>query len=113
MLGHLKAIAIMKFILVNHRTPLASPACAECSRALASGYLKAVSTQRQYCDYDCYARQERRNLVAPWLTPSEAPFEMVTSFVVASCSYSIALASATLRVGELVTAQMSREDRRA
>lgn len=103
----------MKFILVNHRTPLDSPTCAECSRSLVSGYLKAVSTRRQYCDYDCYVRCERRNLLAPWLVAShEVPFDMITSFVAVSCSYSIALAKMALRVGELATAENSSDDRR-
>jgi hypothetical protein len=103
----------MKFILVNHRTPLDSPTCAECSRSLLSGYLKAVSTRRQYCDYDCYARYERRNLLAPWLVASqEVPFDMITSFVAASCNYSIALAKMALRVGELAAAEISSDDRR-
>jgi len=103
----------MKFILVNHRTPLDSPVCAECSRSLVSGYLKAVSTQRQYCDHDCYARHEARNLLGPWLTAScEVQFEMIASSFAASCSYSFALAKAVLRVGELVTAEISGDDRR-
>jgi hypothetical protein len=103
----------MKFILVNHRTPLDSSTCRECSQSLGPGYLKAVSTQRQYCDYDCYLRCEARSLLTPWLAASyEAPFEMMTSFAAASCCYSIALANAALRVGELVTAEISGGDRR-
>jgi hypothetical protein len=102
----------MKFILVNHRTPLDRPVCAECSRSLVSGYLKAVSTQRQYCDHDCYVRNEAQNLLAPWLAAScEVQFEMITSFFAASCSYSVALAKAALRVGELATAEISGDDR--
>jgi hypothetical protein len=103
----------MKFVLVNHRTPLLKPTCAECAGPLASGYLKAVSTQRQYCDYDCYARHEARGLLSPWLTaPHEAPFELMTSLATASCCYSIAFARAALRVGELMTAEISSDDRR-
>jgi hypothetical protein len=103
----------MKFILVNHRAPLDSPVCAECSRSLVSGYLKAVSTQRQYCDHDCYVRHEARCLLTPWLVPfHEGPFEMITSFFAASCSYSIALAKVTLRVSELVAGEISSDDRR-
>lgn len=103
----------MKFILVNHRTPLDSPTCAECARPLVSGYLKTVSTQRQYCDHDCYLRYEARHLVIPWLTASyEVPLEMMTSFAAASCAYSIALARTALRLGELVTAEISGDRRR-
>src|ERR1700751_1947547 len=101
----------MKFVLVNHRTPLDSPTCAECSGSLASGYLKAVSTQRQYCDYDCYLRYEARSLVASGFTaPYEAPLEMMTSLATASCCYSIAMARAALRVGELIKAEISSGD---
>ena len=103
----------MNFVLVNHRIPLDSSTCAECSRSLASGYLKAVPTQRQYCDYDCYLRHEARSLTASWLTaPYEAPLEMMTSFATASCCYSIAIARVALRLGELMTAEISRGDRR-
>jgi hypothetical protein len=103
----------MKFILVNHRAPLDSQTCAKCSRSLVSGYLKSVSTQRQYCDYDCYVRYEGRNQLAPWLIGSqEVQFDMMTSFFAASCSYSIALTKAVLRVGELVAAEISSDDRR-
>src|SRR5215475_11578493 len=98
----------MKFVLVNHRTPLDSSTCAECSGSLASGYLKAVSTQRQYCDYDCYVRYESRSLMTSWLTaPYEAPLEMMTSLATASCCYSIAMTRLALRVGELITGEIS------
>lgn len=103
----------MKFILVNHRTPLERPICAACSRSLESGYLKAVSTQRQYCDQDCYARHEARNLPASWLVAShDVSFDMITSFFAVSCSYSIALAKAALRLSELLAAEISSGDRR-
>jgi hypothetical protein len=102
----------MRFILVNHRTPLDSPTCAACSRSLVSGYLKAVSTRRRYCDYDCYARCEARDMLVQWLTAQcGLSLELITSFVTASCSYSIALAKAAHRVGELAAA-MSEDDRR-
>lgn len=97
----------MKFILVNHRTPLDSPTCAACSRPLASGYLKAVSTRRQYCDHDCYVRDEA-NLLTPWIAASsDVLLKMTTLFVAASCCYSIELGKAALLVGEWVTAKSS------
>jgi hypothetical protein len=37
---------------------------------------------------------------------------MITSFVAASCSYSIALAGMAMRVGELAAAEISSGDRR-
>jgi hypothetical protein len=103
----------MKFILVNDGTPIDSRTCAECSRSFVSGYLKSVSTQRKYCNYDCYVRHERWNLLAPSLVAShEFSFDMLTSFLAASCSYSIVLATAALRVGELVAVESSSDDRR-
>jgi hypothetical protein len=45
--------------------------------------------------------------VIPWLTMTyAAPFEMMTSFAAASCYYSIAMAKAAMRVGEMVTAEI-------
>jgi hypothetical protein len=52
----------MKFVLVNHRTPLGTPACRHCSRPLGAGYLREISTQRRYCDHDCYRRDETNRL---------------------------------------------------
>ena len=57
----------MKFILVNHRTPSRPSACIECARSLGSGYLRDVSTQRRYCDHDCYSRYQAKSLFMPWL----------------------------------------------
>jgi hypothetical protein len=95
----------MKFVLVNHRIPLNHPTCAECSGSLGSGYLKAVSTQRQYCDHDCYVRSEART---SGLNASHAiSLEMMTSFAAASCCYSLAMARAAVRIGELVTSEIS------
>jgi hypothetical protein len=95
----------MKFVLVNHRIPLDDAICAGCSGALRSGYLKAVSTRRQYCDLYCYRCDEAR---ASLLNLSGAiSFEMMTLVAVASCCYSIAIAGAALRVGELMTSEIS------
>jgi hypothetical protein len=95
----------MKFVLVNHRTPLNHSACAECSGPLGPGYLKAVSTQRQYCDHDCYVRGEARGSVLT--APHAIPFEMMTSFTAALCCYSIAVTKAALRISELMTSEIS------
>jgi hypothetical protein len=48
----------MKFVVVNHRTPRATSTCAACSRQLQLGYLRALATLRQYCEVECYLRQE-------------------------------------------------------
>ena len=107
----------MKFVLVNHRAPLNTVTCTECAKDLGAGYLREVSTQRQYCDYDCYLRYEARSLLMPWLKVSRSkagaaafgasPFELMTSLAAASCWYSISLAKATLRVAELMALELS------
>jgi hypothetical protein len=107
----------MKFVLVNHRAPLNTATCTECAQALGSGYLREMSTQRQYCDYDCYLRYQARSLFMPWLKAAHAdpravmlhasPFELMTSFAAASCWYSISLTKATLRVAELMAMELS------
>jgi hypothetical protein len=63
----------MKFILVNHRTPSPPSNCIACARSLGAGYLRDVSTQRRYCDHDCYLRYETMSLFMPWLalTPAD------------------------------------------
>ena len=117
----------MKFVLVNHRTPVEASTCIECSRPLGRGYLRDVSTQRQYCDHDCYVRYESKSLsmslfmpsllmpsLAPWLaaarpdprpaTPYPAPVELMTAMAAATCWCSIAFAKTALRVGELMAA---------
>jgi hypothetical protein len=105
----------MKFVLVNHRTPCGPSNCIECCRPLRSGYLREVATQRPYCDYDCYLRGEAKSLAMPWfalaqvrreLVPAYSThLDMISSFAAASCWYSIVLAKAALRVGELVAAE--------
>jgi hypothetical protein len=44
----------MRFVLINHRTPRVPGACARCSSPLQVGYLRDLSTRRQYCGLDCY-----------------------------------------------------------
>ena len=114
----------MKFILVNHRTPLSTVTCTECDRPLGTGYLREVSSQRPYCDHDCYLRYQAKNLFMPWLiverddhlppawrsagwpaTPYVASCELIASFAAATCWYSISLAKAALRVGELMATE--------
>jgi hypothetical protein len=110
----------MKFILVNHRSPLQVSTCTECERPLDTGYLREVSSQRQYCDYECYLRDEARTLFMPWLSaardgngqlalwpmiPYAASFELLASFAAATCWYSISLAKTAVRVSELMATE--------
>ena len=114
----------MKFILVNHRTPLCTVTCTECARPLDTGYLREVSSQRQYCDHDCYLHYQTKSLFMPWLvaerdhrrpagwpsaawpaTPYVASYELIAAFTAATCWYSISLAKAALRVSELMATE--------
>ncbi len=114
----------MKFILVNHRTPLCTVTCTECARPLGTGYLREMSSQRQYCDHDCYLHYQTKSLFMPWLvaergdrrpagwpsaawpaTPFVASYELIASFTAATCWYSISLAKAALRVSELMATE--------
>jgi hypothetical protein len=114
----------MKFILVNHRAPLSTVTCTECARPLGTGYLREVSSQRQYCDHDCYLHYRTKSLFMPWLvaerddsrtagwrpaawpaTPYVASYELMASFAAATCWYSISLAKAALRVSELMATE--------
>jgi hypothetical protein len=63
----------MKFVLVNHRTPLGTPTCLHCSRTLGAGYLREISTQRPYCDHDCYRRDETNRMLSPFNSWFAAP----------------------------------------
>jgi hypothetical protein len=107
----------MRFVFVNDRTPLGSSRCFACSRSLGPGYLRDLSTQRPYCDYDCHARHQTASLFMPslfipWLAATRAdprpgrryssPLELITSFATASWWYSISLTEAGLRLGELM-----------
>jgi hypothetical protein len=121
---------VMKSIFVNHRAPLGSLHCFACSRSLGPGYLRDLSTQRPYCDHDCYARHQKASLFMPSLftpslfTPSlftpwlaltradpwsahrhSAPIELITSFVAASWWCSISLIETGLRLGELMATE--------
>ena len=70
----------MKFVLVNHRTPLGTPACLHCSRPLGVGYLREISSQRPYCDHDCYRRDETSRLFSPWFVVPGAGLATNESF---------------------------------
>ena len=106
----------MKFVVVNHRTPLDPSTCLECSRPLGRGYVRDVSTHRHYCDHDCYVRYEAKiwsfpfmASVAPLLAatralplPTTPDLELMTSIAAATCWCSIAFAKTALHVSELM-----------
>jgi hypothetical protein len=103
----------MKFVLVNHRTPLGSSACLHCSRPLGVGYLREISTQRPYCDHDCYRRDETRRLVMPWFAAPVATSDLAAghamsvglmmSLAAAACwGYAIPLSAMSVSVLQAV-----------
>jgi hypothetical protein len=93
----------MKSIFVNHRTPLGPSHCFACSRSLGPGYLRDLSTQRPYCDHDCYARHQTASLFMPWLAVTGAdPWPWW---------YSISLVETGLRLGELMATEEARKAR--
>jgi hypothetical protein len=114
----------MKFVLVNHRTPLGPSACLHCSQPLGSGYLREISTQRPYCDHDCYRRDETRRLFMPWLAASGAgsvlaashpvSLGLMASLAAAACwgyalplsAVAISLVQTALGMRELMTADI-------
>jgi hypothetical protein len=109
----------MKFVLVNHRTPLRPSTCSECARSLGSGYLRDVPTRRPYCDQHCYRRYQAKRPLMPWFAATGAdhgpgtdyPAELrsVISFAAASCwlyaipitALSISLVDAALCMHEI------------
>lgn len=114
---------IMKFILVNHRTPRAPSNCVECSRSLGTGYLRDVSTQRRYCNHHCYLRYESKSFFMPWLavtrgnrgrsTNNPAQLRMIASLATASClcyAIPITVASISMFEGALRMQEMLAEE---
>ncbi|WP_249129673.1 MULTISPECIES: hypothetical protein [Bradyrhizobium] len=63
----------MRFMLVNHGRPSHGATCSACARPLGASYVRHVSTQRRYCDTDCYQQKAMEML---W--PYRSSFEAVT-----------------------------------
>ena len=74
----------MKFVVVNHEPPSREAACSTCSRPLRSGYVRHVRTQRRYCDYDCYRRNELVTLMMQWSMPSSTGTQATESIALAA-----------------------------
>jgi hypothetical protein len=69
----------MKFVVVNHRTPLCRSTCLHCSRSFGASYLRDVSTRKPFCDYDCYRSYQAGRLFMPWLAGTEAMSDSATN----------------------------------
>jgi hypothetical protein len=46
---------MLRFILVNDRTPRADPYCASCCTKIAGSYVREISTKFCYCSRGCFA----------------------------------------------------------
>jgi hypothetical protein len=102
----------MKFVLVNHRTPLGTPACRHCSRPLGAGYLREISTQRRYCDHECYRRDETNRLFGAfnsWFAVPGAGAGLGVMMSLAAASWGYALPLSALSVS-LVQAALGMRD---
>ncbi len=50
---------MLRFILVNDRTPRADAVCALCCMAIAGSYVRELGTNFCYCGRDCLAGHSR------------------------------------------------------
>jgi hypothetical protein len=99
--------AMMKFVVVNHRTPLCRSTCLHCSRLFGASYLRDVSTQKPFCDYDCYRKYAADRLFMPWFDGTVAmpdaashhvaSLGLIASVAAATCwGYAIPLSAVSL-----------------
>ncbi|WP_271581032.1 hypothetical protein [Bradyrhizobium sp. CCBAU 45389] len=94
-------------MLVNQEHPCHGTVCSACDRPLGSSYVRHVSKQERYCDYDCYSQQT----VIDMLWPRRGPFEAIAvltavagwSWVFQMGALSRSLAEAYLREYDLLT----------
>ena len=59
----LVAVARVKFILVNGRTPKPQSFCALCCEPIGDSYLREIATRLSYCNQQCYF--DHSELTAP------------------------------------------------
>ena len=50
---------MLRFIVVNDRTPRLAAHCALCCTAIMGGYVREISTKFCYCSRDCFAQHTR------------------------------------------------------
>lgn len=66
----------MRFMLVNQECPRHGAACSACAQPLGSSYVRHVSKQERYCDYDCYRRYHQTAIDMLW--PYRSSLEAIT-----------------------------------
>jgi hypothetical protein len=101
----------MRFMLVNQGRPCHDAACSACARLLGPSYVRHVSTQRLYCDYDCYRQHQQTTMGMHW--PYQSSLEAITVLAAISgwsCmmqmgALSRSLTEAYLRAHDLLTTE--------
>ncbi|MBB4367412.1 hypothetical protein GGD63_000181 [Bradyrhizobium sp. cir1] len=95
-------------MLVNQEHPCHDAACSACARPLGSSYVRHVSKQERYCDYDCYRQRTTMDMLWP-----RSPFEAIAvltvltslSWMIQMGALSRSLAEAYLREYDLLTTE--------
>ena len=97
-------------MLVNHGQPSHDATCSACAQPLGASYVRHVSTQRRYCDTDCYRRYQ---LAMGMLWPYHSSLEAITvlaaisgwSWMIQMGALSRSLTEAYLRAHSLLTTE--------
>ncbi|WP_246583604.1 hypothetical protein [Bradyrhizobium iriomotense] len=84
-------------MLVNQEHPCHDAACSACDRPLGSSYVRHVSKQERYCDYDCYRRQTATDMLWPYRSSLEA---VAVLTAIASWSWMIQMGALSRSLGE-------------
>ncbi len=95
-------------MLVNQEHPSHNSACSACAQPLGSSYVRHVSKQERYCDYDCYRQQTAMDMLRP-----RSPFEAIAvltamagwSWMIQMSALSRSLAEVYLREYVLLTTE--------
>lgn len=83
-------------MLVNQEHPRHGAVCSACDRPLGSSYVRHVSKQERYCDYDCYRQQTAMNMLWP-----RSPFEAIAVLTaIASLSWMIQMGALSRSLAE-------------
>nr|WP_245329216.1 hypothetical protein [Bradyrhizobium centrolobii] len=98
-------------MLVNQGQARHGAACSACAQPLGSSYIRHMSTQRRYCDYDCYRRYQPSAMGMLW--PYGSSLEAITVLAAISTwscmmqmgALSRSLTEAYLRAHDLLTTE--------
>lgn len=101
----------LRFMLVNHGRPSHGAACSACAQPLGASYVRHVSTQRRYCDTDCYHRYQQSAMGMLW--PYQSSIETIAvlaaisswSWMMQMSALSRSLTEAYLRAHSLLTTE--------